>query len=97
VIEAKAHFDAPERVVHIRVGGLDDRLYLDLGDATWRAVEIDATGWQVIDNPPVRFRRAASRSVQIPAVRSGATHRSTAIKPGSQETLTGRGACYNHW
>ena len=44
VIEAKAHFDAPERVVHVRVGGLDERLYLDLGDATWRAVEIDATG-----------------------------------------------------
>ena len=59
VIEAKAHFDAPERVVHIRVGGLDGRLYLDLCDATWRAVEIDATGWRVIDNPPVRFRRAA--------------------------------------
>lgn len=59
VIEAKAHFDAPERVVHIRVGGLDDRLYLDLGDETWQAVEIDATGWRVIDHPPVRFRRAA--------------------------------------
>jgi hypothetical protein len=59
VIEAKAHFDAPERVVHVRVGGLDERLYLDLSDATWRAVEIDATGWRVIDNPPVRFRRAA--------------------------------------
>ena len=59
VIEAKAHFDAPERVVHVRVGGLDERLYLDLGDATWRAVEIDAAGWRVIDNPPVRFRRAA--------------------------------------
>jgi len=59
VIEAKAHFDAPERVVHVRVGGLHERLYLDLGDATWRAVEIDAAGWRVIDNPPVRFRRAA--------------------------------------
>jgi hypothetical protein len=59
VIEAKAHFDAPERVVHIRVGGLDGRLYLDLGDESWRAVEIDATGWRVIDTPPVRFRRAA--------------------------------------
>jgi hypothetical protein len=59
VIEAKAHFDAPERVVHVRVGGLEERLYLDLGDATWRAVEIDAAGWRVIDNPPVRFRRAA--------------------------------------
>ena len=59
VIEAKSHFDAPERIVYIRVGGLDGRLYLDLGDATWRAVEIDATGWRVIENPPVRFRRAA--------------------------------------
>ena len=59
MIEAKAHFDAPERVVHIRVGGLDDRLYLDLGDARWRAVEISTDGWRVIDNPPVRLRRAA--------------------------------------
>jgi hypothetical protein len=69
VIEAKAHFDAPERVVHIRVGGLDGRLYLDLGDETWRAVEIDATGWRVIDNPPVRFRRAAGmQPLPMPAL-----------------------------
>lgn len=59
VIEAKAHFDAPERIVHVRVGGLDGKLYLDLGDEAWRAVEIDAAGWRVIDNPPVRFRRAS--------------------------------------
>ena len=59
VIEAKAHFDAPERQVHVRVGGLDGRLYLDLGDETWRAVEIEASGWRIIDNPPVRFRRAS--------------------------------------
>lgn len=59
VIEAKAHFVGPERVVHIRVGGVDDRLYLDLGDETWRAVEVDTAGWRVVDNPPVRFRRAA--------------------------------------
>jgi hypothetical protein len=59
VIEAKAHYDAPERVVHVRVAGLNGKLYLDLGDVTWRAVEIDATGWRVIDNPPVRFRRAS--------------------------------------
>ncbi len=70
VIEAKAHFDAPERVVHIRVGGLDERLYLDLGDETWRAVEIDAAGWRVIDNPPVRFRRAAGM-LALPAPIAG--------------------------
>ncbi len=59
VVEAKAHFDAPERMVFTRVGGLDDKLYLDLGDEDWRAVEISTTGWRVIDDPPVRFRRAA--------------------------------------
>ena len=59
VIEAKAHFDGPERPVYIRVGGLDDRLYLDLGDETWRAIEITTTGWHVVENPPVRFRRTA--------------------------------------
>lgn len=76
VIEAKAHFDAPERIVHIRVGDLDGRLYLDLGDDTWRAVEIDATGWRVIDNPPIRFRRAA-----------GMQPLSMPVKGGSVETL----------
>jgi hypothetical protein len=68
VIEARPHFDARERVVHVRVGGLDERLYLDLGDATSRAVEIDAAGWRVIDNPPVRFRRAAGmQPLPVPA------------------------------
>ena len=47
VIEANADFNGPEQLVHIRVGGIDNRLYLDLGDKTWRAVEIDANGWRV--------------------------------------------------
>jgi hypothetical protein len=69
VVEAKAHFDGPERPVFIRVGDLDGRLYLDLGDEAWRAVEIDAAGWRVIDNPPVRFRRAAGvQPLPIPAL-----------------------------
>ena len=59
VIEAKAIFDAPELPVFVRVGGVDEKLYLDLGDEAWRAVEITTTGWRVVENPPVRFRRAA--------------------------------------
>ena len=76
VIEAKAHFDAPERQVHIRVGGLDGRLYLDLGDEAWRAIEIDATGWRIVDSPPIRFRRASGmKAMPIP------------VSGGSIETL----------
>ena len=44
--------------MHLRVGGLDGRVYLDLADESWRAVEMDSGGWRVIDKPPVRFRRA---------------------------------------
>ena len=70
VIEAKAHFDAVERTVHVRVASLGGKLYLDLGDLTWRAVEIDAGGWKVIDSPPVRFRRA-SGALELPVPERG--------------------------
>ena len=60
VVEAMAHFDADERDIHVRVAGLDDRLYLDLADAAWRAVEIASASWRIVDRPPVRFRRAAA-------------------------------------
>ena len=57
VIEAKADFDSDERQVFIRVGAWDGKIYLDLCNHTWRAVEIDAAGWRLIDKPPVWFRR----------------------------------------
>ena len=66
-IEAQAINDGPERITHVRVGELNGRLYIDLCDPAWRAVEVDATGWKVIDNPPVRFRRAAGmRPLPVP-------------------------------
>jgi hypothetical protein len=67
VIEAISLFDSPERQAHVRVGGLNGRMYLDLCDEKWRAVEIDANGWRLIDRPPMRFRRAAGmRALPIP-------------------------------
>ncbi|MCH8999527.1 MAG: hypothetical protein IID48_14870, partial [Proteobacteria bacterium] len=76
VIEARAHFDAPQMDVHIRVAGHDGKLYLDLADDAWRAVEIDEAGWRIVDEPPVRFRRAAGMQ-PLPAPVTG----------GSVETL----------
>ena len=52
VVEARAHFDSEERDINVRVAGLGDRLYLDLADASWRAVEIDSDGWRIVDRPP---------------------------------------------
>ncbi len=58
VLEAKARFDGAELALHVRIAGACGKLYVDLGDPTWRSVEIDATGWRIIAEPPVRFRRA---------------------------------------
>ena len=59
VIEAEAFFDGPEMDVHVRVAGQDGKIYMDLVDDEWRAVEIDSEGWRIMERPPVRFRRAA--------------------------------------
>lgn len=67
VIEAQAIHDGEKREVFIRVAELDDRIYIDLGNECWQAVEVDRTGWRVVDEPPVMFRRAkAMRSLPLP-------------------------------
>src|SRR5262245_26150534 len=58
-LEAKAQFDGPCHEVYCRVapdgqGGV----YLDLGDAAWRAVHITENGWSIVATPPVMFRRS---------------------------------------
>lgn len=57
VLEAKALFEGHERPVHVRLAEHDGKIYLDLADEHWRIVEIDTTGWRVIDRAPVMFRR----------------------------------------
>ena len=48
----------------------DGKLYIDLCDKMWRAIEIDADGWRIVDAPPVRFRRA-SGALELPVPVSG--------------------------
>jgi hypothetical protein len=44
---------------------------LDLADESWRCVEIGANGWQVVGDPPVRFRRSAGTLPLPVPVRGG--------------------------
>ncbi|MBE0532990.1 MAG: hypothetical protein IH626_19380 [Rhodospirillales bacterium] len=57
---AQARFDGQRHETWVRVAaGADGQsIYLDLGDEDWRVVEVDQSGWRVLDrDPPVRFRR----------------------------------------
>jgi hypothetical protein len=58
VLEGLALFDGFEHEVHLRLAGHEGDIYLDLADADWRAVRISADGWEIVVDPPVRFRRA---------------------------------------
>ena len=60
VLEAKAQFDGPERPVWVRIAEHEGAIYLDLGNETWEAVKITTTGWEVVADPPVCFRRTRS-------------------------------------
>jgi hypothetical protein len=67
LLEARAQFDGPQCAIYLRVAERDGRIYLDLADERWRAVEIGPDGWQIITHPPVRFGRAAGmRQIQMP-------------------------------
>jgi hypothetical protein len=56
-----------EHPAYLRVARHQDAYYLDLGGEDWRAVEIMATGWRVVDQPPVHFWRASTvRPLPLP-------------------------------
>ncbi len=57
VLTGQALFDGDEHPVAVRLAEHDGAIYLDLADADWSAVRIDAVGWQVVKNSPVRFVR----------------------------------------
>lgn len=58
VIAAAAEFDGPELPVYRRVAWHDGKIYLDLCNAKWQAIEIDEDGWRIVDDPPVKFLRS---------------------------------------
>ncbi|MCX7429185.1 MAG: hypothetical protein NTW96_26605 [Planctomycetia bacterium] len=70
LIEAQALFDGGEHLVHVRVAEHDGKVYLDLCNPDWQAVEISPAGWRMISESPVKFRRSAGM-LPLPAPESG--------------------------
>ncbi|SHG16069.1 hypothetical protein [Bradyrhizobium erythrophlei] len=66
-LEAIAINECPRHTACLRVGRHGANCYLDLCDDTWRAVEITAHGWKVVERPPVKFiRTPAMRALPEP-------------------------------
>lgn len=59
-LDIKAYEEGTQYDPFVRVGSYNGKIYLDLCDDAWRAVEITAKGWRVIERPAVKFLRSAS-------------------------------------
>ncbi|NLT37301.1 MAG: hypothetical protein GXX95_03970 [Methanomassiliicoccus sp.] len=64
-ISVLARFEGEEREVYIRKGAHDGAFYYDLCNASWQSIRISADGWQVVDDPPVMFRRFDTMRPQV--------------------------------
>jgi putative DNA primase/helicase len=56
--EATAVHDGLEHEVFLRVGSSDGAIFLDLCDKHWRIVKITAEGWDIVDDPTIKFLRS---------------------------------------
>lgn len=72
VLRGRARFDGATYEVHTRIAEHEGAIYLDLCDETWRTVCVRQDGWQVVSNPPVKFRRAKGM-LGLPEPKQGGT------------------------
>ncbi len=73
LVRAQARFsdNTARHDVHLRVAESNDKIYVDLGDDSWSAVEISGQGWRIVQNPPVKFRRSKGMKPLPLPVRGG--------------------------
>lgn len=73
-LEAKASHDGSERPVAVRLAEHDGVYWLGLQDADWRCVRIDANGWEIRTESPVRFIRPPGVLALPKPVRGGSAN-----------------------
>ena len=70
-LAARAEFGGESHPVAIRIAEHDGRVYVDLANAVWQAVEIGPDGWRIVAAAPVKFRRPATMEPLPDPVRNG--------------------------
>jgi hypothetical protein len=70
-IEGKAIFDGQQHALHNRITWYNDAVWYDLSDENWRAVKITSENWEIVNKPPILFRRYSHQKPQIEPVPNG--------------------------
>jgi hypothetical protein len=70
-IEALAETEGAEKQTHVRIGSAGDSIFIDIGDATGRLVEITTSGWEIKNACPIKFVRPPGLGVLPLPTRGG--------------------------
>ncbi len=72
ILQAEARFGCVKKIpLSNRVAKKDNSFWYDLSNEKWQVVEINADGWNIIDNPPILFNRYRHQAEQLIPVRNG--------------------------
>lgn len=71
---ARAVVEGEEHTVYMRTARVGDKTYIDLANPEWSVVEVDATGYRVLQQSPVYFRRKAGMLPLPTPVEGGSIH-----------------------
>ena len=70
-LAARAEFGGATHPVAIRIAEHNGRIYVDVANDVWQAVEIGPDGWRIVAAAPVKFRRPATMEPLPDPVRGG--------------------------
>ncbi|MEI6553771.1 MAG: bifunctional DNA primase/polymerase, partial [bacterium] len=65
VLEGKARYEGEEIELKNRATWSNSELWYDLTNKDWQAIKVNKTGWSIIDNPPILFRRYSHNKAQV--------------------------------
>jgi hypothetical protein len=68
MLRGKARYDGKQYEVHARLAEHNGEIFLDLCDDEWRVIRISKTGWSLVKDCPIRFRRTGGmRPLPVPS------------------------------
>jgi len=56
-LSAKACAEGKQYTLYNRVAPAPDGVWIDMSDANRRAIKVTSEGWEIVDHPPILFRR----------------------------------------
>lgn len=56
-IEGKAIHESRHQDVHLRIGGSEEEIYVDLGGDDWKMIHITGRGWNIVPHGTIKFTR----------------------------------------